>query len=112
MATPTNKTAVNDADHRIRREHQRTRNGKTVTVREHTLAPIASRRVYPASLACRLTAEQHAWLKVQAAAARNTEDQGMAAQVRRLIDQAMGRGLKQAVDPDRWPSGVPPYARG
>ena len=97
MATPTNKTPVNAAGHRIRREHQRTRNGKTVTVREHTLAPITSRRTYPAVVACRLTAEQRAWLQVQAATALNTADQGMAAQVRRLIAQAMGRDMTRAV---------------
>ena len=85
-----NKTPVNAAGHRIRREHQRTRNGRTVTVREHVLAPIASPRAYPVALTCQLTAEQHAWLKAQAATALNTADQGMAAQVRRLIAQAMG----------------------
>ena len=99
MATATNENAISypGDDRRIRREHQRTRDGKTITVREHALPPAVSRPLYPKSLVCRLTARQHAWLLEQATAAPVAEDRGMAAQVRRLVDQARGRVLKKAV---------------
>ena len=94
MATPTNQTAISDG-RRVRREHQRTRDGKTITVREHALPPAVSRPLYPKSLVCRLTEGQHAWLLAQATAGA-AEDPGMAAQVRLLVDQAIDRAQTNA----------------